>query len=290
MTLFTLSVPFEARCFFSFLNWVTCAVLVIIRVHNQRKQKIEQPQLSATGLLCMLIALLYCSELVIHEIKWLLDDKRWCDLSMKLAAATYTLHRILLYTFLILRLETVNQKNFLSSWIIDACKVVIGVTGIFMVFASIVFSEGVEDQHFNCKFQCNEGILFTIAVIDISICVGGTWMCIRPLRLSMRHIENFTLRYMIRKTKIWSIVCLISTLLALLTVGVIDGAAGVMGFDCSITSFSLVRIMSPVSLKTLSQSSNTLTQNASIQVEPRTRVAQENHLLSIDILLVPNVD
>jgi len=225
----------------------------------------KQSRLSATGLSCMLIALLYCLELVIHEIKWLSNDQRWCDLTMKLAAATYTLHRVLLYTFIILRLETVNQFNFVSYRIIYACKAVVGVTGIFMVFASIVFSKGLEDQHFNCKFECNEGILFTIAAIDISICVVGTWLCIRPLRSSIRNIENLTLRYMIRKTKIWSTVCLISTLLALLTVGVIDGAAGVMAFDCSITSFSLVRIMSPVSLKMLSKSSNTSTQPAIIQ-------------------------
>jgi len=289
MPFFTISVPFEARLFFGVLNWVACAVLVIIRVDSQRKQKIKQPQLSATGLSCMIFALTFCSGVVIHEIKWHLNDKRWCDLSMRVIAASYALHRVLLYTFIILRLETVNQLNFVSPRVIDACKAVIGVTGIFMVFASIVFSKGVRDQDFNCWFECNEGILFTIAFIDISICVFGTWMCIRPLRQSVRDLENLTLRFMIRKIKIWTIVCLIATLLAMLTVGVIDGAAGVMGFDCSITSFSLVRIMAPVSIKGLSKSLNTSTQDTTVQVEQRTRVAQENHL-NADIPLVHNID
>jgi len=267
MPFFTVSVPFEGRLVLAVLNWVTCAVLVIVRVYHQRKQKIKHPLLSATGLSCMILALSFCSGLMIHEIKWHLNDKRWCNMTMKLIAATYTVHRVLLYTFIILRLETVNQLNFVSSRFIDACKAVIGVTGIFMIFASIVFSEGVKDQYFNCWFECNEIILLTIAVIDISICVVGTWMCIQPLRLSVRDIENLTLRIIMRKTKIWAMVCLISTLIALLTVGVVDGAAGVMGFDCSITSFSLVRIMSPVSLKVVPKSFNTSTHNASVQVE-----------------------
>jgi len=271
MALFSIPVPKEVKYFFAVFNLVACAGFVILRVFDQRKQKIEQKKLSWTGLSCMLLALIYCSSVVNHESTWYFGDIRWCELSMKLSTSTYTLHRVILYIFLILRVEVVNKSKFMNPRIIYAGKPLIGVTGIFMLAASIVFTEGVQDEHSSCSFNVtHNGIFVLVGVIDTSICVAGTMMFIRPIRQTLVNMENSRLRNMLRKTTYWSIVCLVSTLLATLTIGVIDGAAGVMGFDCSITSLSLVMMMSSKSHKTCSESFFDTKQVLAVELDEKT--------------------
>jgi len=270
MPLLSIPVPWEVKYFFAVLNLAACAVFVILRVHHQRKQEIEQRKLSFTGLSCMLLALIYCSTAVNLDSNWYFGDIRWCELSMKLLTSTYTLHRVTLYIFIILRVEVVNQSNLINPRIIYAGKPLIGVAGIFIVAASIVFTEGVADEHSSCSFDAtHDGIFILVAVIDTSICVAGTWLFIHPIRQTLGDIENSKLHNMLRKTMIWSTVCLVSTLLATLTLGVIDGAAGVVGFDCSITSLSLMIMMSSKSHKSCSKSFFDTKQVITVEIEKK---------------------
>jgi len=249
MTFISLSVPYEVRSFFSILNFVACGVLIIIRVYHQRKYKIQDRKLTATGLSCLLVSLIYCLTSANTQMEWYFGNIRWCALSMKLAAATYALYRFLLYLFVIFRLEVVNQADIVSSRIIDAGKAVIVITGIFMVVSTIVYTKGVTEQDLSCLFEFDNSVLVILFLIDTSVCVAGTWMFIKPISQILRHIESKSFQFMLRKTKMWSLVCFISTLVAMLTVAVFDGAVGVFAFDCSITSFSLVMMMSPMSEK-----------------------------------------
>jgi len=265
--LISIQVSTEVHSFFAILNFVACAVLIIVRVYHWKKQNTQILKLTVTGFLCMAVALLYCSALVNTQIEWYFGDDRWCELSMKLNTAAYSLHRVLLYIFIILRLEVINQSNLIRSWIIDVGKAVIGVTGTLMVVISTIFTSGVADQYFSCNFQMSNVVLAPMFVIDMTICVGGTWMFIRPLRLTLRNIESESLRDILRTTMIWSIVSLISTVITMLTLACIDGGAGVVGFDCTITSFCLVMMMSPAVRRRLSRRNSDSRQKASLEVK-----------------------
>jgi len=247
MTLISLSVPYELRSFLVILNFLACAVLIIIRVHHLRNAEIESRKITTTCLSCQFLALIYCLTAANIQMEWYYDNIRWCSLSMKIGAATYALWRVLLYLFIIFRFEIVNQVNIVSPRIINIGKVVIVVAGIFMVVSLIVYAKGITDQHFNCLFEINNSIIIVLFMIDTSICVVGTWMFIRPLAQMTRDFGNIKIQFFLRRTKIWSIVCFVSTLVAALTVGVFNGAEGVFAFDCSVTSFSLVMMMSPMS-------------------------------------------
>jgi len=247
MTRTSISVPYELRASFVILNFVACGVLIIIRLYHQSLQKIEQRKVSMSGLSCLLVALIYCLITANTQMEWYFGDVRWCSLSRKMAATTYALWRILLYLFIIFRLELIIQTNFVSSRIIDMVKAAIVVAGIFMVVSTIVFTKGITDEQLNCLFEIDNSIILVLFMIDASVCIGGTWMFIRPLSQITRQIESLKMQYILRKTKIWSIVCFSSTLVSMLTVAAFDGAVGVFAFDCSITSFSLVIMMAPIS-------------------------------------------
>lgn len=243
MTFISMSMPFEGRLFIEILNLAVCAVLFNIRIYHWRMQEIKDYKLSATGLSSILFALLYCSQIVTLEIRSYTGHSSWCYMSVKLISVTYVLHRVLIYLFLILRLEIVSQGR--RQRIVWTGKVVIVVSGIFMVAATMVYTEGFKDQDLTCRFKSKKAFLAIILMMDIFICVSGTWMFIHPLRLTVRNIEDWELRCMLRKTQKWSIVCLVSTLLVLFTLVVIEGGVVFVAFDCSITSFALVMMMSP---------------------------------------------
>jgi len=244
MSILSISVLYEVDCCFAIFNLAACVVLVILRIYHQSNQKIQHPKLSLTGLLCIVLALLCCSALLNLKSNWYFGDIGWCALSMKLSSTIYAMHRVILYIFIILRVEVVNHANLMSPRLLCAGKVLIGVNGICMIGVHIVFVTGVTDEHSSCSFDVTQdGILVPVWVIDTFICAGGTWMFIHPLKKILENIENRSLHNMLRKTKIWSIVCLVSTLISNLIAGFIDGAAGVVGFDCSITSLGLLMMM-----------------------------------------------
>jgi len=102
-------------------------------------------------------------------------------------------------------------------------------------------------------------------------------MFIRPISYSVKSIENDRLSLMLGKTKFWSIICLLSTLISIFAVAIVDGIAGFVGFDCSITSFSLLMIMKPVKPKVALQSSSNTNQNLRVDASVEQRyLDQEN--------------
>jgi len=290
MTRTSLSVPYELRSFFVILNFVACGVLIIVRVYHLRNAEIEERKITVTCLSCQLVALIYCLTTANTQMEWFFGNVRWCDLSRKMAATTYALWRVLLYLFIIFRLEVVNQGNFVNSRIIDTCKFVIGVAGIFMVASTIVYAKGITDQHFNCLFEIEDSIIIVMFMIDASVCVGGTWMFIRPLAQITRDIENLKIQYILRKTKIWSIVCFISTMVATLTVAAFDGAVGVFAFDCSITSFSLVMMMAPMSERRKTILKVQMEIAAQEKVSSNPKLSSDTNLRPSDILLNEQID
>jgi len=269
-------VSIEVHSLLAILNFVACAVWVIIRVYHWKKQKTEIRKLTATGFSCMLAALLYCAALMNTQIGWYFGDEQYCTLSMKLTTATYASHRVLLYIFIILRLEVVNKAHFMSSKIIDAGKVVISVYGIVIIATSTALTKGVANQYFSCNYQVSFGVLVTVFVIDMLLCIGGTWMFIRPLRRILRTIESESFRNFLKKTLTWSIVSLVSTVIAILTLATIAGAGGVVGFDCSITSFCLLVMMAPAVPEVPSKSYSDSGQKASLENEKIESVVQRN--------------
>jgi len=284
MTLISVHVSTPIHVIFATLNLVACSICAGLRVHHQRKYRTDALKINAMGLSCILAALLHCLALVNAQAEWYFGDERYCDLSIKLSAATYTLHRALLYMFIILRLEVVNQANFIKQRIIDTGKVVIGAMGIVMVVCSVVFSKGVPGRYYSCAFEVNETVLLMMFVIDVFICVGGTWMFTRPITLTLRSLDSSPLSLMLGKTKFWSIVCLVSALISMLTVAIVDGAGGVVGFDCSITSFGLLMMMKPQTPMGASKSSSNINQNidADVVVEVELKnVVKENSCSSL---------
>jgi len=253
----------EVHTLFAIINFVACAVFVIIHVYHLKTQKRVDLKLSEIGLSSMLFALLACLGLVNSQSEWYFgDDSRLCELSLKLNSGTYSMYRVLLYMFIILRVEVINQLNFISSNFIKAGKAVVGITGTMTVISTIIFSRGVPDDFYDCRFEIPIAVILPCGIIDFSICACGTWMFIHPIRLTLKNIECENLRDMAERTTIWSIVSFISTLVALLTIAIFDNAGGVVGFDCSITSFGLLRMMSPSSRKAVPKSPSKVGQKA----------------------------
>jgi len=261
----------EVHIFFAILNLVLCAVLIIVRFYHQKKEKKKVLNLSVTALSCMLLGFLTCLGVLSSE-SWF-GGRQHCRLILKLNGAAYSLHRVLLYTFIILRLEVVNQSALINPRIITVGKVVIGVAGTFIVLTSTLAAEGITtDEQYTCLFRMDDSLLATLFVIDISVCVGGTCAFLRPLRLTLRSIESESVRNILKRTITWSIVCLMSTFTTLLTIAVFDGSGGAIAFDCSVTCFSLVMMMSPVKPQLLSKNKNNSRQKASAEIEEMSSV------------------
>lgn len=238
----------EVKIFLATLNLVLCAIFSSTRIYQQRIRKSDLPKLSATGLCCMLAALVQCACVLNTESWWYFGDiERYCDLSIKLATFIYSVYRTLLYVFIILRIEIVNQYKAIKKRTISIGKVVVGVFGIFIMLCSLIFPHGVEDPELveGCTFEVNVPIISASVLADLLICILGTWMFIRPLRKTLSSIEDENLRTMLNWTAIWSTVSLVSTVIAFLIAVALDGAAGFVGFDCSITSFSLLMMLYP---------------------------------------------
>lgn len=265
---FVIYMPTEVHVFFALLNLVVCAALIIVRVYHHKKEKNNSLKLTLTGLLCMLMGFFTCLAILNTSSEWWFGDKKWCGLSMRLNSASYALHRVLLYIFIIVRLEVVNQCAFMNPMIIVIGKVVIGVIGTFLVLTTTLSTKGITtDGQQKCKFWMNNGLLVTLFVIDGLICAGGTWVFVRPLRLTLRHMESDFVHYMVKRTRFWSIVSLMSTLTSMLFVAIFDGYAGVIAFDCSVTCFSLLMMMSPVKPQVLLKNYSNSRSKVRVEVE-----------------------
>jgi len=275
----SISVPYEVNYFFTAFTLAACAVLIVVRVYHHRNQKIEHTKLSLTGLSCMVLALLYCSTVLNLRSNWNFGDLRWCDLGQILAATIYCLHRFVLYMFIIFRVDVVNQANLIRPRLIFAAKAVIGMAGIFRLACVIIFSRGFVDEHSGCWYDFtnwNIGLLAFLLLIDIVICVAGTWMLIYSLKQTMGIIEDRRLRNWLRKTKVWSIVCLVSTLLLSLVAVIVDGVVGVSFlFDCTINSLGLVMMMFTKSHKKPYKSSNDSHQSGGVELQVIPTVTKE---------------
>ena len=113
-------------------------------------------------------------------------------------------------------------------------------------------------------------------------------MFILPLKKTLIAIENESLQKTVRKTIIWSIVCLVSTMITLLTLAMVDGAGSLVGFDCTITSFSLLVMMSPVKRKIDIETSIQSSEKVKVELEitfltqpPKTK----NNLRASEVIL-----
>jgi len=263
------------RVFFALLNSFACVVLLIIRIYHQKKQKREVLKLSVASFSCIFVALVCCLGVANTTSDWIFGDFRWCGLSLRFSLAAYTLHRVLLYMFIILRLEVINKSKLMDPRLIKAAKIVIGIIGISMVVVTTLSIHGTTHSNNICTLIMRNDILITFFAFDALICCGGTWMFMRPLRKTLRQIERGSVRYILEKTRTWSLVSLVATIITLLTIVVTDGAGGVITFDCSITSFSLVMMMAPLRRKLFSKNDLSLSKKSSGKVEVIRRDVQK---------------
>jgi len=270
----SVSLSFEAKNYLAAFNLAVCTILLIAQVYYLRNHKIKQPKIIATGLSVMVLAFLYCITLVSLQSEWIFGDIKWCNPVMKLSSIFYALLRIVLYIFIILRVEVVNQSNSISPRLILVCKAVIGVLGFVMVAFSIIFPIGVADEYSICSFDVTvDRILVPVFASDTFICIGGTWMFLRPIKKTLVYMDDPELRNTLRTTTIWSIVCLVSTLLATFFFAIVGGFQGVLGFDCNITSLGML-MMLPKGRKIPSKTSGDSSQVGTVAFA-KTRVAED---------------
>jgi len=271
-----ISLSIAVRTSLAIFNSVACAIFLILRIYHQTGYQTEAALIRWTGFFCMFAGFL-CSFSVINVASdSYFGDERWCGLSLKLNTGTYTLHRALLYLFIILRLEVVSKFDFVNPKIITCVKMVIGTTGIFMVVLVAVSTDGFSDENSRCTFIISNAILIPLFFIDVFVCVGGTYMFMRPLKRTLSHIECDSIRHMLEKTKTWSLVCLISTFITMVIIAVTDGFGEMITFDCSITSFSLVMMMSPVRRLERSTQDLTFSKKAKGEVQEITSIFKKN--------------
>jgi hypothetical protein len=264
MTIWSANVSKEWDTVFAVFNSVACFVFITLLLYYQRIGEIKLSKLSVTALLSMLGAFSQCLASVNIQAEWFLGNPgRFCDLSMKLTTTSYAVHRALLYMFIILRSEVVNTANFVETRIIYASKIVIALDSVLMVSLSAIFAQADEE----CGFEFNKWLILLISFFDLCVCGTGTYLFIRPVRQLLKFEECERLKRVLGKMMFWSTISLISTVVAILTVLIIDGAAGVVGFDCSLTSFCLLRMMTPVKYEEHSQSNKNSNQQRGVEMQ-----------------------
>jgi len=269
----------EVRTFITIFNSVACAIFVIIRVYHQKKYHAEVRKISWTGLSCIFVGLLCCSSLANGTTDTYFGDAdKWCVLTLKLNTGTYTLHRVLLYMFIILRLQVVNQFNIMNARIIYLVKMAIGTTGTCMVVLMVVSTDGIIDQVGRCTFQMKNAILIPLFLIDIIVCSCGTYMFIRPLKRTLSDIECENIAYVLKRTTTWSLVSLGATLMTMLIIAITDGVGIVVSLDCSINSFSLVMMLSPGSPQKDSKRDLNLEKNPVVEIQEKQVFSKGNPL------------
>jgi len=251
---------------FGILNLLACVVFLAIRLYQIRN--CARPNLmSFTGLGCMVAAVLQCVALVNSQTEWYFGSVgSYCDMSMKLCSMFYTLLRVLLYGFVVLRLGVV-----LKSRLMNIGKLVVAVLGTFQVLVSLVFPHGSKVDDSSCAFDMDSTFLIVTASVDMMICFGATWLFLRPLKQALVSTEDEIIRQMFIKARLWSAISIITTVITVLTVTLVDGAAGVVGFDCSITSYCLLKMLTPVRADTKNEN------KVKMQVVKMTKLPDSGH-------------
>jgi len=157
------------------------------------------------------------------------------------------MHRFCIYAFIVFRVELVSRKDVISGWKFRAGKcAVLLFCSCLLVFA-IVFPYGVEDENWACNLEMDWIIIYICFAFDMILLFGASWLFIRPLWNILKTSDDDTaLRITVRKELVWLGLSVLVKLLTFLTLGLVDGSGGVIGFDCSISSFCLVMVMTPI--------------------------------------------
>jgi len=109
-----------------------------------------------------------------------------------------------------------------------------------------VCPQGVEDENWMCTFEMNYTALSLGFLFNMLICFGSSWLFIRPLWQILERTNDVALRKTVKKEFVYLGTSMLFTIITILTIALVNGGSGVLGFDCAVSSFCLAMLMAPV--------------------------------------------
>jgi len=247
MSPISVNFPIQIDIGCAIFNAVMTGGSLILRLRHHYKYPSKLKWMSAMGFASILVGCLVCWGLINAATLWVYGNiHRWCDLNVKVTCSLYVLHRSCLYAFVVLRIEVVNRKEMISEWTIRAGKWVVSVLCISLFVVAVVCPYGVEDENWVCTFEMNYTVLVVGFLFNLLICLGSSWLFIRPLWQILEKTNDVALQKTVRKEFIFLGTSIFFTVITILTIAMVDGGSGILGFDCAVSSFCLVMLMSPV--------------------------------------------
>jgi len=247
MSPITVLFPIQVDIGCAIFNTVMTGGSLILRLHNQYKYPSKFKWMSAMGFASILFGCLVCWGLINASTLWVYGNvHRWCDLNVKVNCSLYVLHRSCLYAFVVLRIQVVNRKEMISARTIRAGKWVVSVLCTSLFIVAIVCPYGVEDANWVCTFEMNSAILVAGFIFNLLICLGSSWLFIRPLWQILEKTNDVALQKTVKKEFIYLGTSILFNIVTILTIALVDGGGGILGFDCAVSSFCLAMLMSPV--------------------------------------------
>jgi len=247
MSPITVRLPIQVDIGCAIFNAVMTGGSLLLRLHHQYKYPSKLKWMSAMGFASILFGCLVCWGLINATTLWVYGNiHRWCDLNVKVNCSLYVLHRSCLYAFVVLRIQVVNRKEMISARTIRAGKWVVSVLCASLFIVAAVCPYGVEDENWVCTFEMNYTVLVVGFIFNLLICLGSSWLFTRPLWQILEKTNDVALQKTVKKEFIYLGTSILFNIITILTIALVNGGGGILGFDCAVSSFCLAMLMAPV--------------------------------------------
>jgi len=246
MPLVTIVFPHEVSLGGAILNTIVCTICLTVRLYQHLYYKIQLTKLLLLGLCSIVFSTLNTLALLVFEAKrYAYSELLWCTWNLKASALLYATHRVFLYAFVVWRIGLLHPNCHKRS--IRLSKWAMAIYGVFLVFGVFVYTSGTQNKVWECNLQENETILIVAFCMDITLCFFASWIFLRPLWSILKEYEDSNIRRIAKKEAVYVGISLLSTLLAFIGIGFMEGVPSlVIGLDSSITTICLLMLLSPV--------------------------------------------
>lgn len=139
-----------------------------------------------------------------------------------------------------------NKSGEISRPMIRAIRHIFFIGGFFVAAGPCLMTEDVNENKL-CKIRVQRIVLVPASIFDIFIFILSSWLFIRPLMRSLKRVKIKWIQHTVIKEAVCVTISLLSTVIALLAVGLLDGIVNIaVGLDSTITTCCLVAIATPV--------------------------------------------
>jgi len=232
---------------FSISTTILCSICILIRVYHHWKYRIKFSCLLLMGFCSIAFAILETFLLLLDVMDNFPNNQEQCTWLVKLTSAVFSLHRCFLYGFVVLRIQVIMRRSW--SWELETGKWFVCIYCLSLIFTVFAVTKGNYEGDWRCHVRVDETAVITVMtvafIIDTIICLGSTYLFLRPLLAVLRIFEDKALRRIARK-EVWCVgTSLLCTIMTLIGVEVFQKSGIIIGIDCTITTICLLWLLSP---------------------------------------------